>query len=402
MFVVNSSARSYPNCSSGTAMSADFFSRASSDIFSSVWISTDSFAREALAKSCSGSLLRSECISFINCDQSSSAAAIFFINSFSSLVKSSTGFFARFSVASMRFFCMAEEFFEFLPGFFELVARVLGKLGAPPLLQLDRRLRLGQPRRVEELPQRGDDPVLHAGQFADRLAEGVGGGQPQQGVASLHGVEHVAEGQLVHCPLHREPLRVAADDRLDQLDGSLVNRHLFAADVARRGRLLRHGRRAEDRRGDRAGVKLLLQHLPDRVPLRVQDVHRRRRFVLFGDDSHGMPGARRLLRAEVEPPAGKVAAVEGNAAKHDRLARLELIRAESTFCRSTAAVTAVAPLGVHVFTTTIERGRRRRRRSPRCEAFISNRTCPEAVVVAGANGRVDGRRRARPCRRGRA
>ena len=52
-----------------------FFKRASSAIFNSVWISTDSLERHELAKSCSGSLLKSECRSFKNQAQSSLGAA---------------------------------------------------------------------------------------------------------------------------------------------------------------------------------------------------------------------------------------------------------------------------------------------------------------------------------------
>ena len=97
------------------------------------------------------------------------------------------------------------------------------------------------------------------------------------------------------------------------------------------------------------------------------------------------------MRAEVEPPAGKLAAVLGDAAEHDRLTRLELIRAE-----------------VHLLPLDGRRHRRRAVGRPRLHdddrgavvaagggrVFAADLHfqphLPQAVVVAGANGRLDG------------
>ena len=105
MFVVISLAISAPSCSSGTAMSAVFLVSASLAIFSSVWTSTSSLSRLGLEKSCSGSLLRSVCLSAMNFAHSSSVAASSLSSCLSFSVKSSTGFLARLSVASITFFC---------------------------------------------------------------------------------------------------------------------------------------------------------------------------------------------------------------------------------------------------------------------------------------------------------
>ncbi len=113
MFVFSASAFSKPCCSSGTAISADLLNKASSAIFSSVWISLASLACEALEKSWSGSLLKSVCSSFMNFARSSSVAASFLSNCSSLSEKFSTGFLARFSEASTTFFCCSSSLSSF-------------------------------------------------------------------------------------------------------------------------------------------------------------------------------------------------------------------------------------------------------------------------------------------------
>ena len=103
----------------------------------------------------------------MNFDKSSSAAARPLSNSFSFSVKSSTGFLARFSLASITFFCCFKNLSSWSRSSSNFRLTSSGRLPPGRFFISADKLDLRLPHHVEQLLQHGDDLVLRGRQLGD-------------------------------------------------------------------------------------------------------------------------------------------------------------------------------------------------------------------------------------------
>ena len=260
----------------------------------------------------------------MNFAHSSSVAARSLSSCLSFSVKSSTGFLARLSVASITFFCCLRNSWSLSFRSLSLSLTLVGSSVSGRFFISARSVGGFLADLVQQPAQDVDDLVLRGQQLCDRLGQLAGGMNLLGRLGLADGLDHLAQGKLADHALDREPVGIVGRaDRGDDVGRGLLNGHLLAADVA--GNLGCLGLDLEPGQlgGGGPGAELVLKDLRQRCADLFKLGHVCLGLRLRRHDVYLLPGRGRFLRLELQFRQVKLTAVPRHGADPYGLARLE-------------------------------------------------------------------------------